>query len=303
MKHNIYTVLMLSVLTFFTCVVQAKGKLSVTRFHFEGVGSVNTWILEDDNGLVLVDVQRTHADGAQLAKTLKEKNKKLYAILVTHPHPDHIGGIPSVLASFPNTPIYALPEVNQELKTDKLGIMAFARRVNGDKFPKETPTATHMLKAGQSLNFGDIDIVVNDIGPGEAVAMTAFYVPSINALFAGDLIENNMQGFVYEQRTSRWLGQLDEVRLDYPTNPMTYPGHGAEAPLFGLLDAQGKLLRDMRDIVNLLITDGEFSEQDAIEAMAEFEKRHPNQTPVAPIDGLGILNLRAVAKELLGQGL
>ncbi|QJF52584.1 MBL fold metallo-hydrolase [Roseobacter ponti] len=279
----------------------AQDTVTITRFHEAGIGSVNTWIIEDSENIVLIDAQRTLRAGEQLAQTLQETGKNLRAVLITHPHPDHIGGIPSIAAEFPDAQILAIQSVNEELRSDSLGIMAFARRVNGDAFPAETPFASELVKDGDILRYGDIELRVQDIGAGESIAMTVFFIPESNALFVGDLVDNDMHGFVFEQRSSQWLVSLDEVRLDYASNPIAYPGHGASAPLFDLIDAQGKWLRDMRDIVNERIADGEFSDQDVEESWAEFQRRHPNQLPVAPIDGLGPLNLRAVAAELAGR--
>ena len=279
----------------------AEEAFTITRFHEPGVGSVNTWILEDGENVVIIDAQRTYSAGTEVARIVAETGKPLRAILITHPHPDHVGGIPSILASHPDAEVFATPDVNHELEHDTLEIMAFARRVNGDAFPAETPVATQLLKDGQIVSFGEIELLVNDIGPGESIAMTAFYSPQLDVLFAGDFIDNDMLGFVFEQRSSAWLDQLDEVRLDYPTNPQAYPGHGADAPLFELLDAQGIWLRDMRDLVNARLIDGEFTEEEVAEVWDEFQLLHPDQLPVAPIDGLGPLNLRAVAEELLAR--
>ena len=41
----------------------AEEAFTITRFHEPGVGSVNTWILEDSENVVLIDAQRTHSAG------------------------------------------------------------------------------------------------------------------------------------------------------------------------------------------------------------------------------------------------
>lgn len=43
----------------------------VSRFHQSGIGSVNTWIIETDESLILIDGQRTRSAASELIEQVK----------------------------------------------------------------------------------------------------------------------------------------------------------------------------------------------------------------------------------------
>ena len=63
------------------------------------------WLIEINNNAVLIDP----GDHKPAIKILKEKKLNLKAILVTHKHFDHIGGISSLVSYYPKVDIYAPP--------------------------------------------------------------------------------------------------------------------------------------------------------------------------------------------------
>ena len=95
------------------------------------------------------------------------------------------------------------------------------------------------MEDAETLEFGTIVLTVDDIGPGEAIAMSLFRDPRTGVLFTGDLMDNDMQGFLFEQRTAEWLGQLAYAEARYAhSDAIAYPGHGAEASLARLITEQ-----------------------------------------------------------------
>ena len=61
------------------------------------------WLIERGNDAILIDP----GDHKPVVKVLQEKKLNLKAILVTHKHFDHIGGISSLIDSYPSVEIYA----------------------------------------------------------------------------------------------------------------------------------------------------------------------------------------------------
>jgi glyoxylase-like metal-dependent hydrolase (beta-lactamase superfamily II) len=67
---------------------------------------VNSFIIEGEKSLVLVDTQFVLSETHALVETTAALQKPL-AILITHPHPDHYNGLATILASHPGTGVYA----------------------------------------------------------------------------------------------------------------------------------------------------------------------------------------------------
>lgn len=288
----------LAILPLFTYATEWK----VHRFHEPGVGSVNTWIVEGDGGVVIVDAQRTMQAGRLLAERIKKIRKPLLGVLVSHPHPDHVGGLPTVLEAFPGTPVYASRASAEEMGTDSLEVFAFARRVNGDAFPAELAEVTNIISGGDVLRFGNIVLNVIDIGPGEAIAMNVFFSREHKTAFVGDVLDNDMKGYLLERRTTRWLEQIAFMRdVLGETGVTAYPGHGDSALLSKLLDHQQRWIEDFHALVKARLDDGTLTDDEIASILVDFERRHPDQLPVAPIPGLMKLNAKAIAGEMLSH--
>src|SRR5262245_3019568 len=69
-------------------------------------GSVNTYWIERPADLVVVDTGRNITGVATVADQLLHAGKPA-AIVVTHSHPDHVGGLGVLHERFPTAPIFA----------------------------------------------------------------------------------------------------------------------------------------------------------------------------------------------------
>src|SRR5215207_3682224 len=67
------------------------------RVHRHSTGPegalVNAYLIETDGGIVAVDGSLTVSDGRALRDRVISLGKPLLAVLVTHAHPDHYGGV------------------------------------------------------------------------------------------------------------------------------------------------------------------------------------------------------------------
>ena len=71
--------------------------MTEARIHRYSTGPacalVNAYLVETQEGIVAVDGTLTVSDGRALRAQLEGLGKPLLAVLVTHAHPDHYGGI------------------------------------------------------------------------------------------------------------------------------------------------------------------------------------------------------------------
>lgn len=92
----------------------SKGGLSI---HFIDVGQADSiLILSPEGAAVLVDAGNNE-DGPEIVNYLKAQGvKELAAVVATHPHEDHIGGMDQIIDSFPVKQVY-LPTATTTTKT------------------------------------------------------------------------------------------------------------------------------------------------------------------------------------------
>lgn len=66
------------------------------------------WVYEDNDEVIIVDP----GEAEPVLDYLKEQKMQLDAILLTHKHEDHVGGVEGILEEFPDTVIYGPSEVS-----------------------------------------------------------------------------------------------------------------------------------------------------------------------------------------------
>lgn len=271
----------------------------VLRFTEPGDGSVNSWLIVSARAAVLIDAQRSLSAGAALASLIATHTGRLDAVLLTHPHPDHFGGLESVLSAFPGTPVYASKETTRMMRADENGLIALTKKVLLDDAPDTQPIPNQSAEHGSTLRFGDIALEVDEIGPGEAGAMSMFYAPREHALFCGDIVDNQFTSFVLEGRSSLWLAQIDAVQGRYAERaPTIYPGHGAAGGA-AMFDGQRVWLETLRALVAERLAT-EIDDTAAAEIASLMAARFLDHPPVAAIPNLMAENVKAVARELAG---
>ena len=90
----------------------------------------NCYVFEKNEDIIIVDCGVKFLNGSNLANGiipnfsyLVANQKKIKGLFVTHGHEDHIGGIPYLLQSIPNIPIYgsefSISLIKQKLRGEK----------------------------------------------------------------------------------------------------------------------------------------------------------------------------------------
>jgi glyoxylase-like metal-dependent hydrolase (beta-lactamase superfamily II) len=71
--------------------------MNVQVYTEPGVGSVNSSLVDVGEGLFIIDGQRFLSSARRLHERIQQAQKPVIGLALTHPHPDHMGGL-SVLA-------------------------------------------------------------------------------------------------------------------------------------------------------------------------------------------------------------
>lgn len=160
-------------------------------------------------------------DAADLRLELARLGASCAAILITHGHFDHIGGVAD-LAEGTGAPVY-MPEGERDLLER---YHDFAPAGTGGR----PYTPDHLLEGGETLDVGGLSFACVPI-PGHSPAHVAFHVDGL--LFSGDLLFAGSVGRV-DLPGGDWDTLLDSVRLlaeRYPPETTVHPGHGPATTL------------------------------------------------------------------------
>ena len=154
------------------------------------------WCIEDtqSDGFVVVDP----GDSQVVIELALKLQKELSAILVTHHHADHTGGIKALVDHFGEMPIYG---------------------------PVNSPYAgiTHVLKEPDSVGIFDAHFSVIEI-PGHTLDHIAYYNSQQGLLFCGDTLFLAGCGRVFEGTPLQMHQSLNKI-MALPAMTMAYPTH------------------------------------------------------------------------------
>jgi glyoxylase-like metal-dependent hydrolase (beta-lactamase superfamily II) len=200
----------------------AQPKLQVKVYTSGDRGfAVNSTIIYGDRDAILIDTQFLANEAQDLATLIKETNRNLTTVYITHGHPDHYFGLAVIKPAFPNAKIVAAP-------TTITGIMNGwdARRTfwmpefgsglppAGAILPSELPSNPLMLEGA------DLQIVGGLMG--DAPNNTYVWIPSIRTVIAGDIVFSGTH-FTVPKNHDDWFKTLDKIAALKPK--MIVPGH------------------------------------------------------------------------------
>ncbi len=153
------------------------------------------WIIHDGKHAVVVDP----GDATPILAALAQHQLVLCAILLTHHHADHIGGVPALL-KHTAVPVYGPANDNIAAVTDSLK--------QGDQL--------HLSQPEMTLHVIDV--------PGHTAGHIAYFSPSQHWLFCGDTLFAGGCGRLFEGTAGQMLTSLDKLAA-LPDDTLVYCAH------------------------------------------------------------------------------
>ncbi len=181
----------------------------------------NCYLVRTERGAAGAAVIDPGADAAQLRLELAQLGATCAAILITHGHFDHLGGVAD-LAEGTGAPVY-MPEGERQT-------LEHFHDYAPPAFPGRPYAPDHLLTGGETVSVAGIDFEVVAI-PGHSPAHIAYHADG--CLFSGDLLFADSVGRV-DIPGGDWDTLLDSVRAladRYDGDTVIYPGHGPQTTL------------------------------------------------------------------------
>jgi glyoxylase-like metal-dependent hydrolase (beta-lactamase superfamily II) len=276
----------------------AEGAITIGRYSWEGPGSVNTWWIETDTSVIVIDVQRDLTHASEALAAIRAIGKPVTTILVTHGHPDHYAGIGLFKTAFPNLVAMSSAVTRDTIAKDAYGFNALLQQMAPDQFPNPVVAPDQTFADNATLTIDGVTIVTREMGKGDANSATAFYLPETGDLFAGDILLTEMHLFFIEQASTEWLSQIDRARILFPNALTAYPGHGAPGTPEALLAAQEDYIAAAREIAARIIAIDGADEAAQRKAIAEILARFPDHGFPVNLDTMMQMSIGGLFAEL-----
>lgn len=209
--------------------------LVVDRYELGPIGT-NAYVVRigtDASEAVVVD---PGGDTTDMRLELARSGARCSAILVTHTHWDHIGGVAD-LAEGAGAPVYA-PEIEREVVERPLAFYG------GLGIPLRGWVPEHVVSGGETVDLAGISFEVTHV-PGHSPGHVAYYAEG--CLFSGDVLFAGSVGRV-DLPYGDWDTLLASLRMlvdRYPRETAVYSGHGPPTTLGDELD-RNPFLEELR---------------------------------------------------------
>lgn len=189
-----------------------EGSDDTLLVHFIDVGQADSILLEYGGKFLLID-GGNREDGELVVSYLEQQGvQELEAVVCTHAHEDHVGGLPSVLAVYPTAAVYSPTKTYSSRIFDK-----FLGYVDQQRLEVTIPAP------GDTLQLGDVSLTF--LGPVKSYAETNNTSLVLKAVYGNTsfLFTGDMEKEAEADMLDYWGD-----RVDWQTDLLKVGHHGSD---------------------------------------------------------------------------
>lgn len=217
---------------------------------------VNSYWLESDQGVVVVDALLLESDVRALIGAIGSTGKPVLGVLVTHPHVDHFGGLALLRGSFGPLPVFATRDTAEGIEPVLRRARAGAwSKAFGSEFPAIAVFPDRIMESEEVFELAGMKFRFRDMGPMEADNNAVIENLDTGALFTGDATVFNAAYYIGEGHSCQALQGLHRLGEIYPASTIAYSGHYDPAPLHTVLEGNSGQVRAMRGLMAAALAD------------------------------------------------
>ncbi len=193
---------------------------------YGGGNSSNTYLIPDNAGYCLIVDPGAPHDGALLRK-IQNDGLKITAILLTHGHFDHIGGLDEIIQAFGDLPVYISQEDVECFANPRLNASFLDYEPRTFTLPKDLRTLTD----GEKVEIGSFAFKAIAT-PFHTRGSMCFLFEEEKILYSGDTLFRGAVGrYDLPGSCPRFLSDSLRKFLALDDAAIVYPGHGPKTSL------------------------------------------------------------------------
>lgn len=145
----------------------------------------NAYTFSAEGKLILVDAG-TRGSGKKIISHFKLKGSKPDIVLITHYHPDHIGGLKEISDAF--SPKIYMPDREVDVATGKARIKPTSSFMSKFVAKIMRIDPVNAVEPASSLSLDGVDVIET---PGHTPGSTSYFFKEDNVIFVGDAVVNS----------------------------------------------------------------------------------------------------------------
>ena len=172
--------------------------------------NINNVLVMGEKDAVLIDVPITRSQAHHIIAEILESKRNLKYIYITHSHPDHHFSASEFVQVFPDAELISIPKICLNVAISIPGRLKFWSPRFGSDCPRYP--VVPKIYGGSFIELEGEKLEIMGPMTGDHNESTAIYIPTLDAIIAGDIVFSGMHLFMAHaapEDRKRWLESIE----------------------------------------------------------------------------------------------